>query len=203
VTIGAADITGLILCGGAGSRLGGRDKPLADLGGSPLVAHVRQRLLPQVRRIVISCNRNHETYRRWGDAIVTDERPDQGPLAGILAGLDIVDSDYLFVCPGDAPFLPATLVERLTGGLSRDEADIAIAHDGTQRQHLFMLLRRRLAPALRGYLVAGGRSVHAFVDSVQHAVVDCADEAGGFVNVNSPADLLAADALQSRRQPSR
>jgi molybdopterin-guanine dinucleotide biosynthesis protein A len=198
--IGADDISGLILCGGAGSRLGGRDKPLVDLGGSPLVAHVRQRLLPQVRRIVISCNRNHETYRRWGDAIVTDERPDHGPLAGILACLDIADTDYLFVCPGDAPFLPATLVERLTGGLRREATDVAIPHDGTQRQHLFMLLRCRLAPALRGYLAAGGRSVRAFVDSVQHAVVDCADEAAGFVNVNSPADLLAADALRNGSQ---
>jgi molybdopterin-guanine dinucleotide biosynthesis protein A len=201
--IGADDITGLILCGGAGSRFGSRDKPLEDLGGSPLVAHVRQRLLPQVRRIVISCNRNHETYRRWGDATVTDEWPDQGPLAGILACVDLADTDHVFVCPGDAPFLPATLVERLTGGLSRDGADIAIPHDGSRRQHLFMLLRRILAPALRDYLATGGRSVHAFVDSARHVVVDCADQARGFVNVNSPADLLAADALQSRTQRSR
>ena len=161
--IGADDITGLILCGGAGSRFGSRDKPLEDLGGSPLVAHVRQRLLPQVRRIVISCNRNHETYRRWGDATVTDERPDQGPLAGILACLDVADTDYLFVCPGDAPFLPATLVERLTGALSRDGADIAIPHDGSNASICSCCCAESLAPALRDYLAAGGRSVHAFV----------------------------------------
>ena len=201
--IGADDITGLILCGGAGSRFGSRDKPLEDLGGSPLVAHVRQRLLPQVRRIVISCNRNHEVYRRWGDATVSDERLGQGPLAGILACLNVIDTACVFVCPGDAPFLPAMLVERLTGALSREDVDIAIPYDGTQRQHLFMLLRRRLTPALRDYLAAGGRSVHAFVDSAQHLVVDCADEAGGFINVNSPADLLAADALRRRTQRSR
>ena len=197
------EITGSILCGGAGARFGNRDKPLEHLGGSPLVAHVRQRLLPQVGRIVISCNRNHETYRRWGDTTVKDERPGQGPLAGILACLDVADTEYLFVCPGDAPFLPTTLVERLTGALRRDGADIAIPHDGIRRQHLFMLLRRSLLPALRDYLAAGGLSVHAFVDSVRHVVVDCADEAGGFVNVNSPADLLAANASQGRAQRSR
>lgn len=201
--IDADDITGLILCGGAGSRLGGRDKPLEVLDGSPLVAHVRERLLPQVGRIVISCNRNCETYRRWGDTTVADERRDQGPLAGILAGLNVARTEYLFVCPGDAPFLSVTLAQRLTAALSRDHVELAVPHDGARRQHLFLSMRRSLAPALHDYLASGGRSVHGFIESRRHIVVDCSDAVGAFVNVNSRADLSAAQALRRRAQLSR
>lgn len=190
------DITGVILCGGAGSRLGGRDKPLEDLAGSPLVAHVRERLLPQVGRIVISCNRNVDAYARWGDATVADQCPDHGPLAGVLAGTDVADTQFLFVCPGDAPFLPTTLVTLLAASLCRAEIDIAVPHDGVQRQHLFMLIRRDLAPALRTYLDAGGRSVHGFVDQQRCATVGGRFEVGAFLSVNSPTDLQIAVTIE-------
>lgn len=190
--IESANITGLILCGGSGSRFGGRDKPLEQLAGMPIVAHVHERLAPQVGHIVISCNRNVDTYRRWGDATVTDERVDRGPLEGILAGMTSSRTDYLFVCPGDAPFLPATLVARLTSALCRADAAIAMPHDGKQRQLLFMLIRRTLATPLREYLADGGRSVHGFVETQHVAIVDAAFESDAFVNINSPADLQFA-----------
>jgi molybdenum cofactor guanylyltransferase len=197
----SADITGLILCGGAGARLGGRDKPLEQLDGVPLVEHVRDRLRLQVDRILISCNRNFDAYRRWNDTIVSDDTANRGPLSGVLSGLNSIDTDYLFVCPGDAPFLSTTLVERLASAIGT--ADIALPRDGMRRQHLFPLLRRTLAGSLSRYLDAGGRSVHAFVETQRVVVID-AFEQHAFFNVNSPTDLRAAAAiLQRHRSPQR
>ena len=192
--IGAADVTGLILCGGAGTRLGGRDKPLELLGGVPLVEHVRERLQPQVARVLISCNRNFDAYGRWNDTIVRDEAANRGPLGGVLAGMDSTQTEYLFVCPGDAPFLSTTLVDNLASALDRNPADIAIPRDGVRRQHLFPLMRRSLAGPLRHYLDTGGRSVHAFVETQRTVVIDAADREA-FFNVNSEADLRAAAAM--------
>ena len=123
--IARADITGLILCGGAGTRFDGRDKPLELLDGSPLFAHVRERLLPQVARIVISCNRNIDAYARFGDALVVDEEPQRGPLGGVLAGLMRADDRLRIRLPGrravpvaHARRAPRHSARRRTRGLS-------------------------------------------------------------------------------------
>jgi molybdenum cofactor guanylyltransferase len=198
--IHADHVTGLILCGGAGVRLGGRDKPLEHLGGIPLVEHVRKRLRPQVSRILISCNRNFDEYRRWQDAIVADETANRGPLGGLLAGLELAETDYVFVCPGDAPFIPTTLIERLTAALDREPAEIAMPGDGVRRQHLFALMRRALAGPLRDYLERGGRSMYEFVDLQRAVVIDASQEPDAFFNVNSPADLRAAEGMLRRNR---
>lgn len=193
-------ITGIILCGGAGSRLGGRDKPLEELDSTPLVEHVRRRLLPQVGRIVISCNRNADRYARWGDATVSDHQPGLGPLAGILAGMNATTSDYLFICPGDAPFMPDDLVSQLATALCRHDAEVAIPNDGTRRQPLFMLVLRSLAPALRAYIDGGGRAVHGFIEQRCCVEADLASQADAFVNVNDRADMQAAAAMHRSDQ---
>lgn len=200
--IQTAEVTGLILCGGAGARLGGRDKPLELLGGVPLVEHVRERLRPQVARILISCNRNFDEYGRWNDTIVPDEAANRGPLGGILAGLRLIDTDHLFVCPGDAPFLSTTLIGRLAAALDRD-ADIALPRDGIRRQHLFPLMRRSLEGPLGEYLQSGGRSVYSFVEQQRTVVIDASSERDAFFNVNSPADLRAAEAILRRNGTQR
>jgi molybdopterin-guanine dinucleotide biosynthesis protein A len=187
-----AEITGAILCGGAGKRFHGRDKPLQMLDGAPLVLHVRRRLVPQVARVIISCNRNLDTYSTWGDSIVVDDVVDRGPLGGVLAAMTASDTRLVFVCPGDAPWLSNTLVCRLADALHRAGADVAVPHDGERSQHLFVLLRRSLAPALRSYLDDGGRSVHGFVDRQRKAVIDAAGERESFFDVNSDAELAAA-----------
>jgi molybdopterin-guanine dinucleotide biosynthesis protein A len=201
--IARTNITGLILCGGAGTRIDGHDKPLENLEGAPLVEHVRQRLLPQVARILISCNRNAPVYARWGDTVVADHMPGCGPLAGIAAGLARIESDYLFACPGDAPLLSTTLIERLADALDCDGADIALPHDGIRRQPLFLLMRRSLATALSRYLGAGGRAVHTFIDQQRHVVIDAAFEAGSFVNINTQTELDAATSAYQRKHGQR
>jgi len=191
-----ADITGLVLCGGRGARFGGRDKPLEELAGKPLVQHVCERLQPQVAAIVVSCNRNADLYARWADRIVVDARTGRGPLEGVLAGLRIAETGHVFVCPGDAPLLSERIVARLAAALEDGSAQAAVPHDGVRTQHLFLLLRRALAERLARFLDAGGRAVHAFVDSLHAVPVDMADERATFVNVNTASELAALAAAQ-------
>lgn len=192
--IGREDITGVILCGGSGARMGGVEKPLELFLGAPMVQHVRERLLPQVTRVVISANRERDRYAAWGDAVVADNLVDAGPLAGLFAALAPVRTPYLFCCPGDTPLLDTTLVSRLAASVTSTDIVVAFPDDGVRPQHLFMLLRA--APAtvsLEAYLAAGHRSVHGWLATVQHTVVRARDIAGSFVNVNTPQQLSALE----------
>jgi molybdopterin-guanine dinucleotide biosynthesis protein A len=186
------DVTGIIVCGGEGSRLGGRDKPLEPIHGTPLVGHVYRRLAPQVARVIVSCNRNELAYAPWGDAVVRDAARGRGPLSGVLAALEEATTRYVFVCPGDAPCLSDTIVARLGAAVSV-AAPLAIPHDGERAQVLFTLFdRAALQPALGDYFDRGGRSVHGWIESVPHAIVDYSDDSTAFFNVNSWDDLADA-----------
>lgn len=181
----ARQTTGLILCGGQGTRLGGADKPLMRYRGLPLVARIAERLTPQVSRVLISANRNITRYARFG-LVVGDELPGfAGPLAGISAGLSAGATPYLFVCPGDGPDLPTNMVARLFAGL--DAMDAAVAHDGKRRQPLYLLIRTECSDTLLDYLNAGGRSVHGWLDLLRVAEVRFPEAA--FSNLNEPEDF--------------
>lgn len=191
--IDAREITGVILCGGHGARMGGVEKPLQPLRGKPMVQHVRERLAPQVDRIVISANKCHEAYGTWNDVVLSDEIPNAGPLGGILTACTHSTLPYLFCCPGDAPRLSTTLVSTLAKALALSQQDIAIPHDGVQPQHLFMLASLRATDQLREYLTAGHRSVGGFVAGTRHAVVDASSVFDSFMNVNTAQDLQAVE----------
>ena len=179
-------ITGLILCGGRGQRVGGADKPLLDFHGRPLVARVAATLAPQVRQLLISANRNAETYRDYGP-VVADALPDYaGPLAGIVAALEIVTTPLLFACPGDGPNLPGNIVTRLAAGLNSGAA--AVAHDGQRRQPLVLLLRADCLPSLKRYLESGQRSVHGWLETLDAREVYIGEE-DAFRNINDPTDF--------------
>ena len=185
--IDKATITGIILCGGRGRRMGGVDKPLELLNGRPLVRHVRERLVQQVGRIVISANRSLDAYSSFGDVIVTDIEAGLGPLEGIVSALALIESGWFFCCPGDAPKLDRGLIARLA--VHATGVDAVIPHDGEAAQPLFLLGRATLRPAIEAYLAGGERAVTAFVTGLNVAVVDCADIAESFANVNTVADL--------------
>lgn len=180
-------ITGIILCGGRGRRMGGVDKPLELLNGRPLVRHVRERLTQQVGRIVISANRSLDAYASFGDMIVTDIEAGLGPLEGIVSALALIESPWFFCCPGDAPRLDRTLVARLAAAATG--VDAVIPHDGEIAQPLFLLARSTLRPAIEAYLASGERAVAPFVTGLSVAVVDCADIHDSFANVNTAAEL--------------
>ena len=185
------EITGLILAGGAGRRMGGRDKGLLDLDGRPLAAWTAAALRPQVGRLWISANRNAERYAPLAARVIADRLDGlQGPLAGIAAALAVAETPWLLTCPCDTPMLPADLGTQLVAALAAHPmADLAIAAD-TRRQHpLHALLPARLATGLDAYLADGGRSVRGWLAGLQVAVAVFDDDAQAFDNLNDPDAL--------------
>ena len=124
-------ITGLILAGGRGSRMGSIDKGLVPLAGQPMVKHVIARLQPQVQRLLINANQNLDTSAAFGTPVWPDAIPDfAGPLAGLQTGLMHCETPYLVTAPCDSPFLPTDLVQRLASALQAEDADLAVAGTG-------------------------------------------------------------------------
>ena len=187
-------ITGLILAGGRGQRLGGIDKGLQPWRGLPLVDHALTRLAPQVREVMISANRNEPAYASRVARVLADASDDfPGPLAGILAGLRAASTPWLAVVPCDSPRLPPDLVERLARGVG-DAAGAVVQRDrgdGTLRlEPVCCLLSRTLAEDLARYLADGGRKVEGWV--ARHAtpvLFDRPDDGAAFANINTPGDL--------------
>ncbi len=187
----ADSVTGIVLCGGSGRRFGGMDKPLELLSGRPLIEHVLERVAPQVEHLIISANRHHPDYQRYGFPVLADDAVDRGPLAGIQAAARFSESELLFVCPGDSPLLPRSLVAQLRSRLAgSDGVEVVIPHDGERAQHLFLLMPRAVASTIDPYLNAGRRSVAGWLAErsvVEHSLAD----QRAFTNVNTIADLAA------------
>ncbi|MEL0027100.1 MAG: NTP transferase domain-containing protein, partial [Perlucidibaca sp.] len=155
-------LSGLILAGGAGQRLGGEDKAWLPWRGQPLFTHVLARMAPQVASLWVSANRDPARYQPWLDdgslrAVIADDWPGtQGPLAGLASALPRLraagaGSDWLLVTPVDTPRLPADLGARLWQGLQAAGAErrLAIARCGDQPHWLHMLLHLSLTDDLR------------------------------------------------------
>ena len=187
-------ITGIILAGGQASRMGGIDKGLLNLAGQPLIEHVINRLQPQLDQIVISANRNLSAYSRYCENIVTDSFVDYaGPLAGILAAMRQVKTDYILIVPCDCPFPPLDLAVRMINQLSTNGTLTGVAHDGTRIQPLFALLPVSLSNDLADFLTKGERKAQLWLTRHHYSVVDFSDQPEAFFNVNTPADHLELD----------
>lgn len=179
-------LTGLVLAGGQGSRMGGRDKGLVEYCGRPLVDHVLERISPQVEELLISANRSLEEYARRGCRIVVDDFTGfQGPLAGVLAGLRAASHEWVLTVPCDMPHLPCDLARRLLA--ARHTHLIVVAVAGTRSHPAVMLIHQSLADQLAAYLQSGKRSVHGFQESTGFVTVDFA--AADMQNINSPDEL--------------
>jgi len=186
-------VTGLVLAGGGGVRMGGVDKGLIPWRGATLIETVLAGLRPQVEQILISANRHHDRYARFGHPVIADTVTGcQGPLAGMLAGMARATTPLLLVVPCDCPAVPPDLAQRLAAALHAERADLAVAHDGQRLQLLHVLLHTRLLDALRRYLESGERRVGGWYQSLRMATVDCSDAADLFLNLNTPQDLAAA-----------
>jgi len=174
--------------------MGGGDKGLVPLAGRPMVEHVIEALRPQVGSILISANRNHEHYARYGYPVIADDLGDyQGPLAGVAAALRQRTPEFLVTVPCDAPLLPPDLVTRLLAARGAGDADAAVVHDGQRLQPVFLLLHGRVAHSLEAYLEGGGRRVDEWLSQLRTAVADFGDEAATFVNVNDPDERQAVE----------
>ena len=186
-------ITGLILAGGRGSRMGGVDKGLQPHHGVPLALHALLRLTPQVGALMINANRNLSAYESMGVPVWPDAQADYaGPLAGWLAGLERCETPYLMTVPCDSPNFPADLVERLAQALVEADADIAMAatlEDGQRQvQPVFCLMKTTLLESLVMYLQEGQRKIDRWTALHRCVEVDF-DDAAAFANANTLEEL--------------
>ncbi|QFU01448.1 Molybdenum cofactor guanylyltransferase [Halomonas sp. THAF5a] len=177
-------LTGMILAGGQGRRMGGRDKGLEPFAGRPLVAHVRERLVGRVAEVLINANRNVERYRPLADRVVSDaEGGYQGPLMGIYSGLRAATTPWLVVAPCDTPALPEDLVTRLVAGIG--DHDIAVAFDGERLHPVVALIRTTLADDLAAALAEGERKIDRWYARHAWCRVDVSDCPDAFANLNT------------------
>ena len=181
-------ITGLILAGGQGRRMGGVDKGLQPLRGKPLAQWALERLAPQVDELLINCNQNFDAYARFGHRLVTDEVTGfAGPLAGLHAGLRAASHPLVVTVPCDSPFLPPDLVSRLQGRLTQH--DLAVAKTGDQPHPVFSLVRKTVLTDLEAFLRDGGRKIDAWYARLRTVEVAFDDEADAFRNINTLEEL--------------
>ena len=186
-------ITGLVLAGGRGSRMGGVDKGLQNHQGVALALHALMRLAPQVGQVMINANRNLGAYESFGVPVWPDALPDfAGPLAGFLAGLEHCETPYLITVPCDSPNFPLDLVARLGVALQSNDAEIAMGatlEDGVQRtQPVFCLMKTELMESLVRFTQEGQRKIDRW--TALHRCVEVAfDDAAAFANANTLAEL--------------
>lgn len=201
VAIAPALITGVVLAGGRGARMGGVDKGLQLFHGVPLAQHALQRLQPQVGASMLNANRHLDDYRAFGVPVHTDTLPDYaGPLAGFITALEHCATPYLVTVPCDSPLFPTDLVIRLAQAMAREQADIAMAsiEEPDRRdertpwrvQPVFCLLRTQLLPSLRLFIAEGGRKIDAW--TARHTTVAVPfDDPRAFGNANTLDELQA------------
>lgn len=196
------DITGLVLAGGRGSRMGGVDKGLQNHRGLPLAMHALLRLQMQVGEAMVNANRNLGAYESLGVPVWPDSVPDfAGPLAGILTGLEHCHTPWLLTVPCDSPDFPEDLAERLARAVEAEGAEIAMAAtrspEGVVQTHpVFCLLSAQLLESLAAFLDEGQRKIDRWTARHRCATVVFDDESA-FFNANTQAELQS---LQSRAQ---
>ena len=181
-------VSGIVLAGGLGRRMGGVDKGLQPLHGKAMIEHVLERLRPQVGEIVINANQNLDRYRGFGHRVVSDAIGGfAGPLAGLHAGLQTITTPLAVTVPCDSPFLPDDLVARLQEHLGGN--DLAVAKTGDQAHPVFALVRQSVAHNLETFLASGGRKIDAWYAALKVVEVSFDDEADAFRNINTPEEL--------------
>jgi molybdopterin-guanine dinucleotide biosynthesis protein A len=184
-------VSGIVLAGGQGRRMGGVDKGLELLRGKPMVAWVLERLSPQVDEVIVNANQSSEAYARFGYRVVPDAIGGfAGPLAGLHAGLTEASHPLAVTVPCDSPFLPPDLVARLREALG--DNDLAVAKTGDQPHPVFSLVRRAVLDHLTQFLCSGGRKIDAWYATLKVVEVPFDDEAEAFRNINTREELRDA-----------
>jgi molybdenum cofactor guanylyltransferase len=204
MSIPIEDITGLVLAGGRGSRMGGVDKGLQSYRGMSLALHALMRLQPQVGTMMINANRNLGAYEAMGVPVWPDAMPDYpGPLAGVLTGLEHCETPYMVSVPCDTPNFPADLVARLGTALVQADAEIAMAaapEEGALRtQPVFCLLRADLLESLVHYLQTGQRKIDRWTAMHRCTVIEF-DDSAAFFNANTLDELQQLQAAHLGRR---
>ena len=191
---------GVILAGGLARRMGGGDKPLRDLGGRPILAHVIARFGPQVEPLLLNANGDPARFSPFGLPVVADPLADHpGPLAGILAGLEAAAAmgvEWVASVPGDGPFLPRDLVVRLQAARQAAGVQLACAESGGFTHPPIGIWPTALAADLRAALLAGERKIDRW--TARHGCVAVpwpAEPFDPFFNANTADELAEAERL--------
>ncbi|MFK8019619.1 MAG: molybdenum cofactor guanylyltransferase MobA [Pseudomonadales bacterium] len=191
-------ISTLILSGGRGSRMGGKDKGLIEVDGKPLIALCANAAQEFSAQLIISCNRNTNQYSAYSKYIVSDnDGLFLGPLAGVHSAYDVCSSEWLFTLPCDMPAITSSCFFALEKALLSSQIDaqgthqydIAVAHDGKRRQNLVMLIRKRCLPSILDYLASGERRVAGWQNQFRLLEVDCSAMTDTFQNLNTSLDF--------------
>jgi molybdopterin-guanine dinucleotide biosynthesis protein A len=189
-----AAITGVVLAGGLGRRMGGVDKGLKILRGKPMVEWVVERFRPQVDELLINANQNIDIYSALGHRVIPDAVGGYaGPLAGLHRGLSEARHDLVATVPCDSPFLPLDLVARLLAHLDENDAELAVARTGHQPHPVFCLCRKSVLDNLASFLESGGRKIDAWYAALRVVEVPFDDNPDAFSNINTEVELAAAD----------
>lgn len=180
------NVTAVILAGGKGRRMDGKDKGLVELANRPLIEYVIDAIKPQVESIILNANRNQEQYSRYGYPVVSDALADyQGPLAGFICAMKSSTTSHIVTLPCDGPFLPADLVDRLISSLTDNNAEIAVAHDGDRMQPVYSLMPVTLSNSLGSFLDSSERKIDLWYSQHRVALADFSDCPETFRNINT------------------
>jgi molybdopterin-guanine dinucleotide biosynthesis protein A len=183
-------ITGVVLAGGLGRRMGGVDKGLQVLRGKPMVQWVIERFAPQVDELLVNANQNLERYASFGHRVVPDQIGGYaGPLAGLHRALTEARHELVATVPCDSPFLPQDLVSRLRADLNARGAELAVARTGDQPHPVFCLCHKRVLPGLTAFLESGGRKIDTWYAALQVVEVSFDDNPDAFSNINTANEL--------------
>ncbi len=203
-------ITGLVLAGGQGSRMGGIDKGLQLLAGKPLAQWCGQRLAAQVGVVLVNANRHLDDYAALGWPVVADlpglTAPDDafpGPLAGFAAGLAACRTPWLLTVACDTPLFPANLAQRMAQVAADQQALVVMANTPPDAgstdarplpQPAFCLIHTSLAASARDFVAGGGRKIRQWTQQHPHAFAQF-DDASAFYNANTLQDLQHLEQL--------
>jgi molybdenum cofactor guanylyltransferase len=186
----ARGVTGVVLAGGQGRRMGSVDKGLVLLHGRPMVRHALDRFVPQVADVLINANQHVDQYAAFGFPVFPDAIGGfVGPLAGLHVGLTHATQELVATVPCDSPFLPGDLVARLLAALVASDAQLAVARTFDQPHPVFALVQRSVLPHLTHYLEGGGRKIDAWYATLKIVEVQFDDEADAFRNINTLDEL--------------
>ena len=192
-------ITALILAGGRGSRMGSVDKGLQLFKGMPMVAHVLERMSPQVDEVIINANRSIDQYAAFGHRVVPDTIDGfAGPLAGLHVGLMQATTPLLVTAPCDSPFLPLDLVTRLHNAMELGNVDLAVAKTYDQVHPVFCLVKRDLEPHLREFLASGQRKIDKWYATLRVVEVQFDDQESAFTNINTEVELRELESTRAK-----
>ena len=189
MTIQTSNLTAVILAGGQGRRMGGKDKGLLDFDGRLLIEILIEILQKQVPNIAINANRNQSRYESYGYPVIADKLEDfQGPLAGFASAMSALETDYILTLPCDSPQLADDFVERFIQAQDASGASICVAHDGERLQPVYALLDTGLLSSLALFLRNGERKIDRWYAQYDFAQVDFSDRRTMFQNINTPED---------------